>query len=187
MRWAVALAGCGDDKPTAPGADNLDDQLFGSWTVQDEDVGEITFTFEDDGTLKAGVPGIQATGSWSVDGDKLAMILPGGSYRYEISDGELEFTTVTLGGSDLSDYSFTTDGDTATLTGVTWVDGDSDRLVFSSDGTYLWGDVFEEGLWSADGNTVTVSLSNTTRYSISGDVLTLTDDAGGEQVLTKKK
>ena len=131
----VVVAGCGNDaKPTASAADNLDDRLFGIWT-QDDDLGEFTFTFEEDGTLRRGVLGFEMTGTWSTDGDKLKMtiVLPAGRYSYEITNGTLEFTTVTRG---VSDFSFTTDGDATTLTGVTWVDEDGDELVFSADGTY---------------------------------------------------
>ena len=187
----VVVAGCSDDaKPTASAADNLDDRLFGIWTTQDEDFGEISFAFEEDGTLRTGAPGIEITGTWSTDGDKLTIVFPGGRYSYEITNGTLEFTTVTLGVSDLSDFSFTTDGDATTLTGVTWVDEDGDELVFSAEGTYRWGGdsfVFEEGTWTADGNTITVSLTIiSSPYSVSDDTMTLTDDEGEEQVLTRK-
>ena len=188
----VVVAGCGDDaKPTASAADNLDDRLFGIWTTQDEDLGEISFIFEEDGTLRRGVLGIEITGTWSTDGDKLTIMFPGGRYSYEITNGTLEFTTVTLGVSDLSDFSFTTDGDATTLTGVTWVDEDGDELVFSADGTYRRGDdsfVFEEGTWTADGNTITITVSLTTSspYSVSDDTITFTDDEGEEHVLTRK-
>ena len=193
----VVVAGCGDDaKPTASAADNLDDRLFGIWTTQDEDLGEISVTFEEDGTLRTGGPGtIELTGTWSTDGDKLKLtiVLPGDrySYSYEITNGTLEFTTVTLGVSDLSDLSFTTDGDATTLTGVTWVDEDGNELVFSADGTYRWGGdsfIFEEGTWTADGNTITITVSLTTSspYSVSDDTMTFTDDEGEEQVLTRK-
>ena len=184
----VVVAGCGDDaKPTASAADNLDDRLFGIWTTQDEDRGEISFTFEEDGTLRTGVLGIEITGTWSTDGDKLTIMFPGGRYSYEITNGTLEFTTVTRGVSDLS---FTTDGDATTLTGVTWVDEHGDELVFSADGTYRWGGdsfVFEEGTWAADGNTITTTVSpNSSPYSVSDDTMTFTDDEGEEQVLTRK-
>ena len=171
--------------------DHLDDRLFGIWTTQDEDLGEISFTFEEDGTLRRGVLGIEITGTWSTDGDKLTIMFLAGRYSYEITNGTLEFTTVTRGVSDLSDFSFTTDGDATTLTGVTWVDEDGDELAFSADGTYLWGGdsfVFEEGTWTADGNTITTtaSLTNSSPYSVSDDTMTFTDDEGEEQVLDEK-
>ena len=187
----VVVAGCGDDaKPTASAADNLDDRLFGIWTTQDEDLGEISFIFEEDGTLRRGVLGIEITGTWSTDGDKLTIMFPGGRYSYEITNGTLEFTTVARGVSDLSGFSFTTDVDATTLTGVTWVDEDGDELVFSADGTYRRGDdsfVFEEGTWTADGNTITTTVSpNSSPYSVSDDTITFTDDEGEEHVLTRK-
>ena len=183
----VVVAGCGDDaKPTASAADNLDDRLFGTWTTQDE----VSITFEEDGTLRTSVPGFETTGTWSTDGDKLTIMWPGGRYSYEITNGTLEFTTVTLGVSDLPYFSFTTDGDATMLTGVTWVDGLGNELVFSADGTYRWGgdsSVLEEGTWTADGNTITTtaSLTNSSPYSVSDDTMTFTDDEGEEQVLTR--
>ena len=188
----VVVAGCGDDaKPTASAADNLDDRLFGTWTTQDEDEDEISITFEEDGTLRMSAPGFEATGTWSTDGDKLTIMWEGGRYSYEITNGTLEFTTVTFGGSSLPYFSFTTDGDATMLTGVTWVDRLGDELVFSADGTYRWGGdsfVFEEGTWTADGNTITITivgLANSSPYSVSDDTMTVTDDEGEEQVLTR--
>ena len=48
--------------------------------------------------------------------------------------------------------------------------------------------VFEEGTWTADGNTITITivgLANSSPYSVSDDTMTVTDDEGEEQVLTR--
>jgi hypothetical protein len=126
-------------------------------------------------------------GTWSAAGNRLTLGILGGVYSYEIRGGELTFTTVEVGNSTLADYAFETDGDPGgALTGVTWVDEDDDKLVFYSDGTYRWGDGFEEGTWTAEGRTITVHETSQFSYVVSGNTLTITDSDGEEIVLAKE-
>ena len=193
------LASCGDDdKPTGPQNDQLDSRLVGTWTVRSwegadlEEAGiEISFTLEENGTMKfkMGLSGVSVEfpGSWSTDGNRLTMDVYGGSFNYKITGGELTFTTVTPGMSDLDDYVFTTDGDPAdALTGVTWVDEDEDELVFHSDGTYRWGDDLEEGSWTTEGSTITIHLTSTDSFIVRGNTLTITGSDGEEIVAAKE-
>ena len=188
----LVAAGCGDDdKPTGPAKN----PLLGTWTFQDDEGLDLgvgaTMTFEDDGTMaimigESGVT-LSIPGTWSVAGNRLTLGLLGGVFSYEIKDRELTFATVEAGFSDLANYAFETAGDPAgSLTGVTWVDEDDDELVFHSDGTYRWGEDFEEGTWTAEGRTVTVHLTSSLSYVVSGSTLTLTNSDGEESVLTKE-
>ena len=139
-------------------------------------------------TLKIGTSGVSivVSGTWSVAGNRLTLGIQGGVFSYEIRGGELTFTTVEDGTSSLADWDFRTDGDPGVLTGVTWVDEDDDELVFYSDGTYRWGEEFEEGTWTAEDRTITIYQTSSFSYVVSGATLTLTDSDGEEITLTKE-
>ena len=148
-------------------------------------------TFEDDGsmTITVGESGfsIDLAGTWSAVGNRLTLGFRGGVFSYDIQGGELTFATVEAGLSGLADYSFETGGDHGgALTGVTWVDEDDDELVFYTDGTYRWGEDIEEGTWTAEGRAITVYLTSSLQYAISGNTLTLTNSDGEELVLKKE-
>ena len=190
------VAGCGDDdKSTGPEKS----PLVGTWTwtfQEKQDIfglegSDLTLTFEDDGTmtLKSGTSSVSIviTATWSVAANRLTFGFRGGVFSYEIRGGELTFATVEAGTSALADWAFETDGDPGgDLTGVTWVDEADDELVFLSDGTYRWGEDWEEGTWTAEGRTITVYETSSFSYVVSGNTLTLTDSDGVEIVLTKE-
>ena len=137
-------------------------------------------------TKESGVS-LVITGTWSAAGNRLTLGIRSGVFSYEITGGELTFATVEAGSSELADYAFETAGDPGgALTGVTWVDEDGDELFFYSDGTYRWGEDFEEGTWTAEGRTITVYETARFTYAVSGNTLTMTDSDGEESVLTKE-
>ena len=190
-----AAAGCGDDdRPTGP----EQSPLVGSWTwtLEEEEyifgleASGLTLTFEDDGTMTwtIGASGLSIlqTGTWSVAANRLTFSFRGGVFSYEIRGRELTFSTLEAGTSTLADWDFETDGDPGgALTGVTWVDESDDELVFLSDGTYRWGEGWEEGTWTVEGRTMTVYETSSFLYVVSGNTLTLTD-SDVEIVLTKE-
>ena len=179
----LASCGGGDDGPTGPGsggdgdgaagggsggeqgaagpgpAGRLDSRLFGTWIVQESwdgaASGSDTLTFRDDGSwITRGEEGTE-TGTWWAENGRLTIVYTS-VFRYEISDGELTFTAVGEVYSVIGGYSFRADGNPRGLTGVTWVDGDGDELVFTSNGRYAWGG-FEEGAWAVEGGTITLT------------------------------
>ena len=192
---SLFVASCGDsDKSTGP----EQSPLVGTWTFQvvEEDGflgldGQATMTIEDDGamTLKIGTSGVSivVSGTWSVAGNRLTLGFRTGVFSYEIRGDELTFTTVEAGTSSLANWDFRTDGDPGgVLTGVTWVDEEDDELIFFSDGTYRWGEDWEEGTWSDEDGTITVYTADSFSYVVSGTTLTLTDSDGEETTLTKE-
>ena len=188
MPVVFVAAGCGDDdKSTGPERN----PLVGTWTTGQEGEAMGSFTFEDDGTMamtikESGVS-LVVTGTWSAAGNRLTLGIRSGVFSYEITGGELTFATVEAGSSELADYAFETAGDPGgALTGVTWVDEDGDELFFYSDGTYRWGEDYEEGTWTAEGRTITVYETARFTYAVSGNTLTMTDSDGEEIVLTKE-
>ena len=190
----LVVASCGDsDKSTGP----EQSPLVGTWTLPEERgeflglEGDATVTFEDDGTmtLKIGTSSVSivVSGIWSVAGNRLTLGIRGGVFSYEIRGGELTFATVEAGTSSLADWDFQTDGDPGgVLTGVTWVDEDEDELVFYSDGTYRWGEDYEEGTWTAEDGTITVYETSSFSYVVSGTTLTLIERDGEITILTKE-
>ena len=188
---ALVVAGCGDDdKSTGPEKN----PLVGTWTFQDGLSGlegSGTMALEDDGTMTItiGASGVSLviTGTWSAAGNRLTLGIRAGVFSYDIKGNELTFATVEAGSSDLAGYDFETAGDPGgALTGVTWVDEEDDELVFYSDGTYRWGEGWEEGTWTADGRTITVYETSSLSYVVSGSTLTLTNSNGEESLLTKQ-
>ena len=187
----LVVAGCGDDdKSTGP----EENPLVGTWTFQEDFLGfedDGTMALEDDGTMtitiRASGVSLVFAGTWSAAGNRLTLGIRAGVFSYDIKGNELTFATVEAGSSNLGNFAFETAGDPGgALTGVTWVDEDDDELVFYSDGTYRWGEDFEEGTWTAEGHTITVYVAGSLSYVVSGNTLTLTDSDGGESVLTKE-
>ena len=58
--------------------------------------------------------------------------------------------------------------------------------MFDPGGTWSWGDLFEEGFWTLEGEDLTVKFGLSGRYEVSGDTLTIVDD-GETIVMTRKR
>ena len=177
----LCLASCGgDDSPTAPGGGRLDSRLFGTW--ESESMG-FTYTFKDNGTIVSRRGDEVSELVWWIENGQLILAYAE-VLRYSIRNGELTFTAVgEVYFTDLPHYEFRADDNPSRLTGTTWVDEDGDELIFSSDGTYSWGEDFESGSWIVDGNTIRIydepeagELVAEFDYEVSGKTLTLTLD-----------
>ena len=190
----LTSCGGGDDSPTGPesGGDGegavgaptgrLDSRLFGTWIFQESwGVSGVSdsLTFRDDGSGVSWYEGEAETWIWWTGSGQVTVGLRD-VFGYAIEDGELTFTAVGEVSSDLGAYPFTADGNPRSLTGGTWVDAHGGELVFSSDGKYDWDDGYEEGVWAAEGRTITIYHElEVYGYEVRGETLTISDDEGG--------